>query len=184
MTVLLNKEAAAHRLIVAAVEMCERGDEPLAIHVVASSAFGILRELIAKRGTNYGTQAFKAMLFYAATQKQKGVDVFNVQDDELDDAVDLVIQMIESGKISHPNHIQYEMPKHIEFGLSKFIRDPFNFLKHADRDGDSHLPEGDVEPILATMSAISAFAILFPERPVPPQLQAFLTKHRVSLERQ
>jgi hypothetical protein len=37
---VIDKANAAERLIVSAIVMSERGDDPLAIHVVAASAIG------------------------------------------------------------------------------------------------------------------------------------------------
>ena len=180
MTIVLNKEAAAHRLIVAAVEMCERADEPLAIHVVAASALNILRELIRKRGTTYGSEAFKAMLIHAAQQKQQGINVFSFDHDELNELVDYVSQLLIDDKIDTLDDLGYSMSWNVEKELLKSITEPFKFLKHADRDSNSLLPEGEVEPVLATMSAISAFAILFPNQLLSDSVRSFLKKYSTS----
>ena len=42
---IVDKMTAAERLMQTAVDMIDRKDDPLAIHVVASSALSLLREL-------------------------------------------------------------------------------------------------------------------------------------------
>jgi hypothetical protein len=68
----VDKPEAAERMIVAAIGMSDRGDDPLAIHVVASSVLSLLRELIEKGGDNYVEQVLKLGLFHPASARSKG----------------------------------------------------------------------------------------------------------------
>src|SRR3546814_16750620 len=66
---IVDKMTAAERLMQNAVDMIDRKDDPLAIHVVASSALSLLRELVATSGDDYVTQLVKDGLFRAAQSK-------------------------------------------------------------------------------------------------------------------
>src|SRR3546814_19849043 len=66
---IVDKMTAAERLMQNAVDMIDRKDDPLAIHVVASSALSLLRELVATSGDDYVTQLVKDGLFRAAQSR-------------------------------------------------------------------------------------------------------------------
>lgn len=69
---VVSKVDAAKRLIVSGINMLERGDDPLAIHLVVSSALNMLRELIVYAGDNYCHRIFKEGLFEAASASGSG----------------------------------------------------------------------------------------------------------------
>ena len=185
LTILINKEAAAERLVIAAVQMCERGDEPLAIHVVAMSALSVLRELIARRGDSFGTRSLGATIYYAATQKLAGHEYPKSLDEDfnsvLHDAADVVAAAISAGQVSHPDELDLYLPKHVEQTFYSLITAPFNYLKHADRDGEQLLATDDVDPTLATVNAIAALNMLFPGRELRPELSSFFIANTPSL---
>src|SRR3546814_6418267 len=70
---IVDKMTAAERLMQNAVDMIDRKDDPLAIHVVASSALSLLRELVGTRGDDYVAQLIKDALFRAAQSKIQGL---------------------------------------------------------------------------------------------------------------
>src|SRR3546814_20118771 len=70
---IVDKMTAAERLMQNAVDMIDRKDDPLAIHVVASSALSLLRELVGTRGDAYVAQLIKEALFRAAPLTIQGL---------------------------------------------------------------------------------------------------------------
>src|SRR3546814_2943667 len=73
-----------------AVDMIDRKDDPLAIHVVASSALSLLRELVATSGDDYVTQLVKDGLFRAAQSKIQGLPTGMRESETIDHIVDTV----------------------------------------------------------------------------------------------
>lgn len=55
----IDKPTAAEGMIVGAIAISERIDDPLAIHVVALSTLNLLRELIEKSGDSYVAEVLK-----------------------------------------------------------------------------------------------------------------------------
>lgn len=68
----IDKATAAERLVVSAIIMAERGEDPLAIDVVAASALNVLCDLIKKAGDEYVEQVLKIGAFTIASARLKG----------------------------------------------------------------------------------------------------------------
>jgi hypothetical protein len=178
----LTKQAVAHRLILSAVQMIEKGHDPLAVHCVAASASNLLRELVATRGQTYGSRVFGAALFENALARiERRVPVGRLPSDPVIDAIiDTVRQGIESGAINSAQDVDVEIPKHVERVAMNSVVAPFNFMKHADKDATTFLDEGDLRPIDATAHAIAAYALLFPGEALSDEVRSFLDSHVVS----
>jgi chaperonin GroEL (HSP60 family) len=65
----IGKAGAAERMVVSAIIMAERGEDPLAIHVVAAAALNVLRDLIDKAGDDYVDQVLKIGAFTVASAR-------------------------------------------------------------------------------------------------------------------
>jgi hypothetical protein len=95
----IDKPTAAERMIVSAIIMSERGDDPLAIHVVASSALNLLRELIEKSGDNYVAQVLKLGLFTLASARASGQPETLPTNPDMDALIDNVVTGIKTGQV-------------------------------------------------------------------------------------
>ena len=71
----IGKAGAAERMVVSAIIMAERGEDQLAIHVVAAAALNVLRDLIDKAGDEYVDQVLKIGAFTVASARVKGEPV-------------------------------------------------------------------------------------------------------------
>ncbi len=169
----IDKPEAAERMIVAAIGMSDRGDDPLAIHVVASSALSLLRELIEKGGDNYIEQVLKLGLFHAASARLKGGAINLPTNPQIDRLIEKVMGGLEDGEIKQASDLTITLDKEELRKLLDYITRPFNFLKHAQRDPLATLDEGDVEPEGTIVHALAAFSMICPGNALPDQIAPF-----------
>src|SRR3546814_16330995 len=97
---IVDKMTAAERLMQNALDMIDRKDDPLAIHVVASSALSLLRELVGTRGDDYVAQLIKDALFRAAQSTIQGLPTGLPESETVDHIFETVVHGIESGRAS------------------------------------------------------------------------------------
>lgn len=171
----LTKSAAAARLVVSAVRMARRGEDDLAVYVVAASAFNMLRELLNARGEPYTETLVKSYILDAAIAKLNGVArEVAAHPEALSHVVETVADGLRSGEVQGINDFSLGID-HIEDRrwLDHLIA-PYNFLKHASRDPLKSLSESAVKPRDACIAAITAFVILFPADQLPGEIKAFL----------
>lgn len=180
MTVVISKLEAAERLIVSGIAMLDRGDDPLAIHVVASSALNMLRELIQKSGDNYAARVLKDGLFYTASTRITGGSITLPTNPELDELIQNVVEGMEAGEINQPSDLTVNLDKEQLRKLLDYIIRPFNFLKHAQRDPLATLDESDVDPKGAIIHALTAFSMLDPGKKLPSEVATFLEANNLA----
>jgi hypothetical protein len=173
----VSKLDAADRLIVGGIAMMERGDDPLAIHVVASSALNLLREMIQQGGDDYSARVLKEGAFYAASARLKGDPVAIPTTPEMDAIIDKVATGIAAGEVNKPSDLIINLDAEERRKLLDYIIRPFNFLKHAQRDPLATLEESDVDPKGAVIHAVTALSFVEPGRKLPEEVAQFLTNH-------
>jgi hypothetical protein len=175
-SVLLTKQAVAHRLILSAVRMLNHDSDPLVVHAIAASASNLLRELVARRGKNYGSRVFGVALYEAALAAAEGrPSVAQLPDDPaVAAAIAIIRHGIEEGTISGPEDVDIGIPRSIEHEVMQPITAPFNFMKHSDRDPDEVLDESSLRPVQAIAHAIAAYALLFPGDRLPDEVREFI----------
>lgn len=173
----VGKLDAADRLIVSGIRMMERGDDPLAIHVVATSALNMLRELIKHGGDDYNARVLKEGLFYAASCRSKGAEIAIPTTPEMDAIVDKVVSGINAGEVHQASDLIINLNAEECRKLLDYINRPYNFLKHAQRDPLATLDDSDVDPKGAIIHAITAMKFLEAGRKLPEEVSTFLTKH-------
>jgi len=176
-SVKITKQAAARQLIQSAVRMCSDSSDAMAAHLIAASALGIIRDLIAKRGHTYQSRALSEGFFAAAKARLKGEPDIFPQNPEFDKIVDNIAVKIRDGSIKRAGDVLVQMPQHFERTLTAHIFGPAGFLKHADRRPDEVIDLADVRPIEATMHAITAYALLFPAQRISPEVERFVHMH-------
>lgn len=173
----IDKPTAAERMIVSAIAMSDRGDDPLAIHVVASSALNLLRELIEKSGDDYIANVLKLGVFALASAKRKGEPLPLPTNAEMDALIDKVMGGIEAGEVGEASDLTINLTIDERRNLIGYIIRPFNFLKHAQRDPLATLDESDFDPDGAIIHALTAFSMICPGKPLPDTIAPFLEKH-------
>lgn len=177
---MIDKPTGAERLIVAAIAMSDRGDDALAIHVVASSALNLLRELIEKGGNNYMEQVLKLGMFHAASEVRKGAQLTIPTNASIDALIANVIGGMEAGEINQPSDLIITLDAEALRKLLDYVIRPFNFLKHAQRDPLATLDESDIDPDGAIIHALTAFSFVCPGKELPGEIAPFLAKHGLS----
>lgn len=175
----IDKPEAAERMIVAAIGMSDRGDDPLAIHVVASSALSLLRELIEKGGDNYVEQVLKLGLFHAASARLNGDAITLPTNPQIDALIEKVMGGLAGGELKQPSDLTITLDKDELRKLLDYITRPFNFLKHAQRDPHATLDDGEAEPDGTIVHALTAFSMICPGKALPEQIAPFLAKHGI-----
>ena len=173
----IDKADAAERLIIAAIAMVERGEDPLATHLVATSALNVLRDLIGKANQEYVTEVFKRGMFMIANARANGEPINLDIPPEADVQIDGLAEAILAGVVKGPDDLGVEHEKPWE--MLNYIQGPSNFLKHADRDPLATLDEAHFDPVGAIAHALTAYTMVRPDHPVPDQAKAFMEQHGI-----
>jgi hypothetical protein len=167
MKVHLTKEAAAQRLINAAIRMRFAGIDELAITVTAHAAFRNLADLLRrKRGREIVKDMFAYGLFSLGRLIAEGREPSEEENKLLDYAAFAevaaeIAEHIKQGRIKEYTDIDLaDFPDSIIKEYYKNNSEMVNFLKHADRDWGKTItiPEGGVDELL--ISAVAAYKFL------------------------
>ena len=175
--VALNKQEAAKRLIQSAVSMTNAGSDQLAVHVVATSALNLLRELMKVGGEGFTEKVISSALFFGATKKLEGKDTLLPDQPQLNELIDRMATDIEAGHLTDPSELKFKGARKLERQALRHLVDPYNFLKHADKDPLGTLEEADVQPVEATCFAVTAYSLLFPTDTFDEEIGKFLDVH-------
>lgn len=175
----IDKAGAAERMVVSAVIMAERGDDPLAIHVVAASALSVLRDLIAKAGDEYVDQILKIGAFTIASARVKGEPITLPTNASMDAVVEKVVAGINAGEVTRPSDLIITLTAAERRQLLDYIVKPYNFLKHADRDPLATLDDSDIDPDGVIAHALTALTMVSPNRSLPEEIKPYLERHNL-----
>jgi hypothetical protein len=156
--IYLNKLASAARLIDAAIRMHKSGEDQLAVYVVASAGYRVLRDIREQRGNSHYAEGFQMGLFYMARDFLRGTLPSNLpaEHPELMTTVEQVAQLMKTGVVETFSDIRVSTSRRAEREHWQRINKPYNFLKHADQDADGllGLDSIDVELPITGASAI------------------------------
>lgn len=172
----IDKATAAERLVVSAIIMAERGEDPLAIHVVAASALQVLRDLIKKAGDEYVEQVLKVGAFTIASARVKGHSVNLPPNARMDAVVEKIVVGIEAGEVTQASDLIINLDAAGRRSLLDCIVKPYNFLKHADNDPLVTLDETDIDPDHVIGHALSALTMVSPGKPLPDTMKPYLER--------
>lgn len=173
----IDKARAAERLVVSAITMAERGEDALAIHVVAASALNVLRDLIAKAGDDYVDWILKVGAFTIAAAQVKGEPVMLPTNAAMDAVVEKVVGGIEAGEVAQASDLIITLTAAERRQLLDYIVKPYNFLKHADRDPLATLDESDIDPDGVITHALTALSMVTPGKSLPDEIKPYLERH-------
>lgn len=173
----IDKPAAAERLVVSAIIMAERGEDPLAIHVVAASALNVLRDLITNAGDDYVDQILKVGAFTIASAQVKGEPVTLPTNAAMDAIVEKIVGGIEAGEVAQASDLIITLTAAERRQLLDYIVKPYNFLKHADRDPLATLEETDIDPEGVIAHALTALSMVRPSKSLPDEIKPYLERH-------
>lgn len=176
---IIDKMTAAERLIQSAVDMLDRKDDPLAVHVVASSALSLLRELVGVSGDDYVAQLLNEAVYRAAQAELQGLPTGMPDSEELDAIVNTVVAGIQAGAVKSPADIIITTPQKEIRAWLDYIFKPYNFLKHADRDPLATRDEADFDPEGALAHAMTAYLMARGDGKLPEPFTVYLKKQGI-----
>jgi len=176
---LIDKLASAERLIVAGIGMLERGEDALAIHVVAASAMNMLRELYETKRGDYQARVFQEAFFIAGAAQAAGQPIALGDHRLIEEAVTWVSEQIAAGKMTDSSQLEITLSDADAKALLAYIYKPYNFLKHGDRDPLSTLDETDIEPEGVIQHALLLFSWLDKDRLFPESIRPFAERHGI-----
>ena len=172
----IDKATAAERLVVNAIIMTERGEDSLAIHVVAASALQVLRDLLKKAGDEYVEQVLKVGAFAIASARVKGETVDLPPNAQMDAVVEKVVCGIQSGEVTRAADLVINLDAAGRRALLDSIVKPYNFLKHADKDPLETMDDADIDPDHVIGHALSALTMVSPGKPLPDTIKPYLER--------
>lgn len=176
----IDKASAADRLVVSAIVMAERGEDPLAIHVIAASALKLLRDLIKKVGDEYVEEVLKIGAFTIASARAKGEPVNLLTNAEIDAVVENLIGGIAAGEVTQASDLVINLDAAGRRALLDYIVKPYNFLKHADRDPLATMDDSDIDPDHAIGHALSALTMVSPGKLLPDTTKPYLERRKLT----
>lgn len=174
---VIDKAGAAERMVISAIIMAERGEDPLAIHVVAASALNVLRDLIDKAGDDYVDQILKIGAFTIASAQMKGKLVSLPTNAAMDVVVEKVVGGIKAGEVTQASDLVITLTAAERRQLLDYIVKPYNFLKHADRDPLATLDDSDIDPDGVIAHALTALTMVSPDKSLPEEIKPYLERH-------
>ncbi|WP_162806808.1 hypothetical protein [Sphingosinicella terrae] len=175
----IDKAGAAERLVVSAIIMADRGEDPLAIHVVGASALNVLRDLITKAGDDYVEEILKVGAFTIASAQVKGESVTLPTNAAMDAVVEKVVAGIEAGEVTEASDLIITLTPAERRQLLDYVVKPYNFLKHADRDPLATLDDSDIDPDGVIAHALTALTMVSPGKSLPAEIRPYLERHNL-----
>lgn len=189
--ILVTKLGAARRLLRSAVRLYFHAEDELAVHTVASAAYGILKDLKKQRGQNeaeFATQTLFLGLAALAKKKMAGRLPRDVLNDK--DLLGILDRLITHCGIDATTNIS-KLDVAVSMGpraTAQFWDSnnrASNFLKHADRDATGALPLKDVNNLGLLIGAMSSYESIAPDdlgfEGVVLQIY-FLSKHKTDID--
>ena len=166
--IVVTKLGAARRLLRAAIRMHFHREDELAVHTVASAAYGILKDLKKQRGRNEAQFAVEteALGMLALAKKRAS---HKLPSDILSDAhfVGFLDQLVERLGITPDTDISKIAPSVVldSASTATFWRAnnrASNFLKHADQDSEAALSLKEVNNLQLLMRAMFSYESVAP----------------------
>jgi hypothetical protein len=166
--VLVGKLAAAQRQLDAAIRLTFLGEDPLAIYTVTAAALGILLDLLKKREKSPLAEQWKNIVVGIARDLVCGKmddtawQRLQRETPALLDIVETVAQSIRD-KVETGESVETADLMHVTSGSEnesahwKRVKDPANFLKHADNRRKELLRIADVDTESLLIQAMQAY---------------------------
>lgn len=161
----VTKLAAAKRQLQAAIRLFFLEEDDLAIHTVASAAYGLLKDLKHDRGQSEAADSFRTTLFYLVRDFRRGTLPAHLRSDpsmmaEFERIADQLSPITADSKLSD---MQVTLSPALEKQYWNESNRTANFLKHADRDTDGTLPLRMIDNNLLLLKCCSAYRDIAPD---------------------
>ena len=156
--ILITKLEAARRQLCAAIRMYFSAEDELAIHTVASAAYGIIRDLKAHRNRDEVGDFFLTSIFYAVQEYRTGkLPSYLANNAEFMKYISEIAKQLpitESTKFEDVK-VHASTDTRIEFWRKR--NKVSNFLKHADRDTSAQISEGEIDNLFLLMQVQNSY---------------------------
>jgi len=140
-------------------------EDELAVHTVASAAYGLLRDLKAERGLDEAADNYLVSVFYLVRDFRRGTLPKHLADDAA--LMSVVRQWADQFPIG-PDTKLHEISASVSPEAARlFWRERSkiaNFLKHADRDVDAAIANDQVDNLMLLLQAYNAYQDLTAEK--------------------
>ena len=164
-TVHINKLAAAKRQIQAAIRMFFQPEDELAVHTVASAAYGLLKDIKKTRGKSEAADAYLTGMFYVVRDYRRGTLPSHMTGDtdfmdEVKRLADLMSPITADSKLSD---VQVSIGRSLEAQYWTETNRAANFLKHADRDVNQALSIETLDNKLLLIKCLCSYQDVAPD---------------------
>lgn len=164
-TLHVTKLAAAKRQLQAAIRLFFLEEDELAVHTVASAAYGLLKDLKRNRGQNEAADSYRTTFFYLVRDFRRGSLPAHLTSDpsmraEIERIADQLSPITADSKLSD---VQVAISPTLEKQYWNVSNRAANFLKHADRDTEGALPLERLDNNLLLLKCCSAYRDIAPD---------------------
>lgn len=164
-TLHVTKLAAAKRQLQAAIRLFFMEEDELAIHTVASAAYGLLKDFKRERGLSEAADSYKTMYFYLVRDFRRGTLPAHMTSNpimmsEIECIANQLSPITADSKLSD---VQVKIPQNLEKTYWNESNQAANFLKHADRDIDGALSLERIDNNLLLLKCCTAYRDIAPD---------------------
>ena len=153
----ITKLAAAERQLRTAIRMYFAGEDELAIHTVASAAYGLLRDLKAEQGQDEAADNYLVSVFYVVRDYRRGtLPKHLASDPSFMAAVEAWAEQIPIGPDAKLQDVSATISPENARLFWRERSKISNFLKHADRDSGASIAEDEVDNLMLLLQAYNA----------------------------
>lgn len=161
----VTKLAAAKRQLQAAIRLFFLEEDELAIHTVASAAYGLLKDLKRNRGQSEAADSYRTTFFYLVRDFRRGTLPAHLTSDpsimaEVERIADQLSPITADSKLTD---VQIAISPDLEKQYWNESNRAVNFLKHADRDTDGTLQLEKIDNNLLLLKCCSAYRDIAPD---------------------
>lgn len=164
-TLHVTKLAAAKRQLQAAIRLFFMEEDELAVHTVASAAYGLLKDLKRDRGQNEAADSYRTTFFYLVRDFRRGTLPAHLTSNpstmaEIKRIADQLSPITADSKLSDVQVTISSAQEKVYWNESNRAA---NFLKHADRDTNGILPLEKIDNNLLLLKCCSAYRDIAPD---------------------
>lgn len=161
----VNKLAAAKRQLQASIRLFFMGEDRLAIHTVASAAYGLLKDLKRTFGQNEAADYYLTTIFYLVRDFRRGtLPTYLMSDAAMIAGIKHIAdQLSPINKDSKLSDVKISIPDTLERQYWTENNQAANFLKHADRDSDGEFSLESINNYLLLLKCYSAYCDIGPD---------------------
>ena len=154
----ITKLEAARRQLCAAIRMYFSAEDELAIHTVASAAYGIIRDLKAQRNRDEVGDNFLTSIFYAVQEYKTGkLPSYLANNPEFMKWISETAQQLPITESTKFDDVKVQASSDTKKEFWRKRNKVSNFLKHADRDSSAHISVGEIDNLFLLMQVQSSY---------------------------